>query len=182
MVQYEILGDSMLIQLSKLFSVADYEENITGHIDIEEIQMGQESYQIRGKENFPVKIKNHGKREVSIELSTSVTIGIPCSRCLEEVLVPMDINVFQIVNGDDIEQSCENELPFIEESNLDVDELISEEIIPLLPTKVLCSDECKGLCPVCGTNLNKESCDCDTTVPDPRMAAIQDIFKNFKEV
>ena len=40
----------------------------------------------------------------------------------------------------------------------------------------------KGLCPVCGTNLNEKECGCDRTVADPRMAAIQDIFKNFKEV
>ena len=63
-----------------------------------------------------------------------------------------------------------------------MDELILEEVIPLLPTKVLCDEDCRGLCPVCGTNLNKEECGCDRTVKDPRMAAIQDIFKNFKEV
>ena len=45
-----------------------------------------------------------------------------------------------------------------------------------------CKEDCKGLCPVCGTNLNEKECGCDRTVADPRMAAIQDIFKNFKEV
>ncbi len=42
-------------------------------------------------------------------------------------------------------------------------------------------DDCKGICPVCGQNLNEKECGCDTFVPDPRMAVIQDIFKN-KEV
>lgn len=172
----------MLIQLSKLLSTIDYTENIEGHLDIDQVKIGQESFYIRKKEGFPIVLKNCGKREVSVELETSVMLGIPCSRCLEEVLVPMDINIFQIITADDLEGSCEKELPFIEDGNLDVDELVCEEIIPLLPTKVLCKEDCKGLCPVCGTNLNKESCDCDQTVPDPRMAAIQDIFKNFKEV
>ena len=48
--------------------------------------------------------------------------------------------------------------------------------------KVLCKDNCKGICSRCGANLNKGDCGCDTWVPDPRMAAIQDIFKQFKEV
>ena len=73
-------------------------------------------------------------------------------------------------------------MSFVDGSSLNVDKLILEEVIPLLPTKVLCGEDCRGLCPVCGTNLNKEECGCDRAVKDPRMAAIQDIFKNFKEV
>ena len=66
--------------------------------------------------------------------------------------------------------------------NLDVDALIYDEILMDFPMKPLCSEDCKGLCKVCGTNLNENTCDCDTTVLDPRMSVIRDIFKNFKEV
>ena len=48
--------------------------------------------------------------------------------------------------------------------------------------RVLCSDNCKGICNRCGTNLNRGTCDCDNRSLDPRMSVIQDIFKQLKEV
>ena len=52
-----------------------------------------------------------------------------------------------------------------------------------MPTKILCKPDCKGICKVCGKNLNEGDCGCDQFVPDPRMAAIKDIYDAFnKEV
>ena len=50
------------------------------------------------------------------------------------------------------------------------------------PAKVLCGEDCKGICPVCGANRNEKDCGCDTVVLDPRMQKFQDVFKDFKEV
>ena len=66
--------------------------------------------------------------------------------------------------------------------NLDADQLVGNELTLNLPMKVLCKEDCKGICNRCGANLNLETCDCDTRSLDPRMAVIQDIFKQFKEV
>ena len=44
------------------------------------------------------------------------------------------------------------------------------------------NEDCAGICKKCGKNLNHGTCDCEKTEPDPRMAVIQDVFKNFKEV
>ena len=63
---------------------------------------------------------------------------------------------------------------------LDVDKLVYAEILVNWPMRVLCKDDCKGICKVCGMNLNKGTCSCDSFVPDPRMAAFQDIFNKFK--
>ena len=65
---------------------------------------------------------------------------------------------------------------------LDVDKLVYAEILVNWPMRVLCKDDCKGICKVCGMNLNKGACSCQRTELDPRMAAIQDIFNKFKEV
>ena len=68
------------------------------------------------------------------------------------------------------------EMPFIEGFSLDTDALINNEIIVNWPMKVLCKPDCKGICRVCGKDLNEGDCGCDTFVPDPRMAVIKDIF------
>ena len=65
---------------------------------------------------------------------------------------------------------------------LDTEAFIYNEMIMSLPMKVLCKETCKGLCPVCGKNRNMGDCGCDTFVPDPRLAAIKDIFNANKEV
>ena len=59
---------------------------------------------------------------------------------------------------------------------VDLVPILCEQIILLIPIKPLCSPECKGLCPQCGTNLNYSSCDCPRCCIDSRMAAL----KNFK--
>ena len=63
-----------------------------------------------------------------------------------------------------------------------MDLLIYNEILLDFPMKVLCQEDCKGICSNCGANRNNESCDCKENDLDPRMAAIQDIFNKFKEV
>jgi uncharacterized protein len=64
----------------------------------------------------------------------------------------------------------------------DVDKLVYSEVLIDVPLRVLCSEDCRGLCYKCGANLNRGECGCDRVQLDPRMSVIQDIFKNFKEV
>ena len=66
--------------------------------------------------------------------------------------------------------------------DLDVDRLVYLEVLMSWPLKVLCREDCKGICSRCGKNLNKGSCGCAEEPKDPRMAAISDIFSKFKEV
>ena len=63
-----------------------------------------------------------------------------------------------------------------------MDRLIFGEFLVSIPGKILCREDCKGLCPVCGTNLNVAECGCDRDVLDPRMSVFKDILNNFKEV
>mgnify|MGYP004732608711 CR=1 FL=1 len=66
----------------------------------------------------------------------------------------------------------------IYQSSVDTDQLVHDEALLVWPERVLCKEDCKGLCPVCGKNQNLGFCGCDTTQRDPRMAKILDIFSN----
>ena len=115
---------------------------------------------------------------------TTIRLIIPCDRCLEDVENTFHITIDRSVNPNTESDGIEDvdELSFIDGYMLDVDKLIMDEIVVALPTKVLCKEDCKGLCSKCGADLNYGECGCDRTVLDPRMAAIQDIFNKFKEV
>ena len=93
--------------------------------------------------------------------------------------ITIDRSVNPNTESDGIEDV--DELSFIDGYMLDVDKLIMDEIVVALPTKVLCKEDCKGLCSICGTNLNNHTCDCHKESLDPRMAAIQDIFRDFNQ-
>ena len=122
---------------------------------------------------------------MSIDATTKLALNIPCNRCLENVKTDFDIQISKEVDFHKTEEERAKELDelnYISGYNLDVDILVYDEILIDFPMQVLCNENCKGICNVCGTNLNKGTCDCETEGMDPRMSAIRDIFNNFKEV
>ena len=114
----------------------------------------------------------------------AVKVELKCDRCLREVTKEFTLQFSAQAVSPDVadEQEQDEERGFLEGYQLNVDSLISNEIITCWPMKILCKEDCKGLCSVCGKDLNEGKCDCDTFVPDPRMAAIMDIFRENKEV
>ena len=58
---------------------------------------------------------------------------------------------------------------------IDLDPLVREQLVLSLPAYPVCREDCKGLCPVCGANLNERECGCDRHVPDPRWAGLKSI-------
>ena len=59
-----------------------------------------------------------------------------------------------------------------------LDDLVRDTLLVAEPLRELCKSDCKGLCPVCGQNLNEGQCDCDTFVADPRLAALESLLQN----
>jgi len=96
------------------------------------------------------------------------TAMVPCSRCLEPYALPVDrsVDVSYVPRlpdpGDEVQISREDlEVGFLRpDRTLDLREVVSEQIYLELPLKPLCSESCRGLCPGCGVNLNKEACTC----------------------
>ena len=131
-----------------------------------------------------LKLSNTAQGKVLVEAVLQLTVAIPCDRCLKEVEYPLDLNISREVTAPDRAgaDELEEQDAFMEGYSLNINSLIDNEITTSWPMKVLCRPDCKGLCPVCGKDLNTGACGCDTFVPDPRMAAIMDVFNANKEV
>jgi len=122
--------------------------------------------------------------EVTGQLATTVTT--PCCRCLMPVVSQLDIPVMLSYAGNDEEESPvveeielqDNDVSLIPFSGPEIDLRLDldQEVIMALPQQPLCQEICQGLCPVCGCNLNKDSCDCEP----PVFHAGLDALKNFK--
>lgn len=142
-------------------------------------------FPIVSKSPISLIIENQGDRKVHIEGREDLEILIPCSRCLEEVKTSLKLKFERELDLNKAEaQAVEtlDEHNYLDGYNLDVDKLVYGETLLNWPSRVLCREDCKGLCKVCGQNLNQGTCNCDSTDLDPRMAKIRDIFSNFKEV
>ena len=174
----------MLIDISELVSCADKEITKEVPIEMQTFVSRLGEFPITRKAPIDIRIANRDGKWLLIQGDVDLTVSIPCSRCLEEV--PTDIR-FRVdkelkLDGPAVSDEEMEELDYLVGLNLDIDKLIYGEILVNWPMKVLCRKDCKGICRVCGLNLNNATCDCQRTEPDPRMAAIQDVFNKFKEV
>ncbi len=111
----------------------------------------------------------------------TATLEVTCGRCLEPFTLPVD-EPFDLLYLPHTENAGEGEIA-IEEDDLstayyrdeeiDLGHLAGEQFYLVLPMKPLCADECRGLCPQCGTNLNSGSCTCQPAWEDPRWAELR---------
>ena len=175
----------MLINLSDVLSDQHKTVEETVRLEMEEIRMKSGTYPIVSKEPVHVSVEHIRGKELLIKAETRLTVVIPCDRCLDDVRQEfvLDCTKHVDVGISDAELTEElDESNFIDGYHLDVDKLLYNEILSDWPSKVLCREDCKGLCRVCGRNLNTGSCDCEDPGLDPRMSVVRDLFKNFKEV
>ena len=174
----------MLIDISEIVSCENKEITKEVSIELNSFISKLGEFPITKKAPIDIRIANRESKRLLIQGDVDLTVSIPCSRCLEDV--PTDIH-FSVdkeleLNGSEVNDEEMEVTDYLIGLNLDIDKLIYGEILVNWPMKVLCKEDCKGICKVCGMNLNKGNCDCQRTELDPRMAAIQDVFNKFKEV
>ena len=174
----------MIIDISKVVKSINKEVSEEVSIEMSSFESRLGEFPILQKSPVVLHLENQENKTLFIKGSVDITVGIPCGRCLEEV--PTQI-CFEIDKKLDINESIlvddeMEENDYLIGFELDVDKLVYAEILVNWPMKVLCKEDCEGICKVCGANLNKGDCGCQRTELDPRMAAIQDIFSKFKEV
>ncbi|MCC8073286.1 MAG: DUF177 domain-containing protein [Clostridiales bacterium] len=94
-----------------------------------------------------------------------------CDRCADDVKKHFSVNVHRIIVENLQNEHDDDDYIIVKNRELDLDEFVNEEVSLSLPNKILCKEDCKGLCPQCGTNLNVNKCNCKKDV-DPRMEVL----------
>ncbi|MCD7868411.1 MAG: DUF177 domain-containing protein [Clostridiales bacterium] len=174
----------MQIQLFKVISNEGFALHESVPFEPDEIRFQLGVFPVLEKTPVELSIVNVGDKVLEIEGRGSVTVSIPCDRCLTDV--PTEIP-YEIRRRLDMKLADEDRVKNLDESSyltgmdLDVDRLVCLEVLINWPFKVLCRNDCKGLCSRCGRNLNNGPCGCKEEPKDPRMAAISDIFSKCKE-
>ena len=150
---------------------------------IDTISYCDEIYKLVSPVNLKGKVSKTNKG-LYLDIDVNFTIVDNCSRCLKEVEIPLEYSIqgFLVKEEDYDEDEFEEFDPFIfDGEEIDLIDIIEQTLDFNVPHKVLCSENCKGLCQVCGANLNEEECSCseitnDEEYIDPRFAKLKDLF------
>lgn len=123
----------------------------------------------------PVKLEGEIRNTAGIvEVDAKITFVLEtrCDRCAADVKLPFEVKMEHgLVSSLNDEEN--DDYILVEDMRLDIEELTSEDIYLALPAKILCKDDCKGVCMTCGADLNDGPCGCEKEI-DPRWAGLFD--------
>lgn len=170
-------GEIMLIHLIEAFKRSDQvviEETLQDFV----FKDGLREFPIEGGATCHIVLKKLTGEEISIQGDAQAMLNLQCDRCTKEVgynLIAEFNRTIRLMN--------EDECAYLDGVDLDIIKFLNIEFLSEFPQKILCSEECKGLCYECGCDLNVQECTCDRSQVDIRMAHLKDLFdSNFKEV
>jgi uncharacterized protein len=145
---------------------------------------GQE-FLFDGELEAKVTMQRQGERVIA-DIGIRAQAEAPCSRCLEktELALNHEFRYFYISSDEDEEEAADRDEHTVfvgeESTSLDISDQIWETLVMSFPEKVLCRADCKGICPVCGSNKNHEECSCEKSAIDPRLAVLADALEDEK--
>ena len=148
-----------------------------------------EDYRVAAPVDLSMDVEKAGKDAFRVTGRAITRLALDCSRCLEGFEIAVDARfelryVPQVQNqGDDEREIAEDDLTtaYYREGSLDVIDMLREQFQLALPMKPLHSEDCRGLCPECGTNLNKTDCSHQPTWEDPRLAPLKALLRERPE-
>ncbi len=178
------------IQELELHPVDFREEFSPGAIDLGEDIRQKKPLRSEGRADLVEE--HHGKhkivRDIRLKGKLDTSLEVPCARCLEPVVqeVARDFDLLYRPLGTDAGHEelsvtdAEAEIGYYQGEGLMLEDVLREQVLLALPLKTVCREECKGLCPHCGKNLNEGQCECAEQVEDPRWAALKEIRKQLE--
>jgi uncharacterized protein len=161
------------------------EEFASGVIDLGAEIKQKDALQTQGRAELVEE--HHGKHQVikDIRLRGKLATGLElqCARCLEPVeqKVSREFDLLYRPLGADAGRDelsvtdAEAEIGYYQGEGILLEDTLREQVLLALPLKITCREDCKGLCPHCGKNLNLEACSCNVPMEDPRWAALKEV-------
>jgi uncharacterized protein len=176
----------MLFDLSKLHG---FSEHVERTLPASLFDPPDDDYRVAAPVELSMDVEKASGDAFRVSGRATTRLGLDCGRCLEPYEMPLEVT-FDLRYVPHAENTGEGEreikeddltTAFYREGTLDVTELLREQFQLALPMKPLCAEECRGLCPDCGANLNRTDCGCTPKWEDPRLAPLKGLLNRQKE-
>ena len=177
----------MFIEIRELeLHPVDFEEEFGPGV----IDLGTEIHQqtaLKSDGRAQLVEEHHGKhlalKDIRLNGELSTRLELVCARCLEPIAqdIKREFDLLYRPQGADAGKpeapvsGTEAEVSYYTGEGLLLEDVLREQVLLAVPLKVICREDCKGLCPHCGKNLNQEQCSCAEPLEDPRWSALKDI-------
>jgi uncharacterized protein len=176
----------MLLDLNKLHGPREHVERT---MPSSAFDPPDPDYRVAAPVQLAIDVERVGDAAFAVRGTVRTTLELACSRCLDPFEVPVDASfelryVPQAANAGDGEHEIGEDdlgIAYYRDGTLDLAELLREQFQLALPMKPLCTEACRGMCPHCGTNLNRTECACRPQWDDPRLAPLKSLLSNQKE-
>lgn len=131
-----------------------------------------------GKAHVHVLVDKFGK-DYRLKISANFRAHYICDRCLNDYYPERKEELNQLVHVGEAPSEADEDIIYLEygAKEIDIAPVLKEMFILQHPIKMLCSEDCKGLCPHCGANLNKENCRCASEPTDSRWDELRKLIK-----
>jgi len=131
-----------------------------------------------------VLVLHRTSKGIEIQGRIETAVALQCARCLQECVLPIvsefkeSLMLMRYAPRDEDRELLQEDMDisFLPDEGIELRDVVEEQIWLSIPMKPLCRDGCKGLCSLCGADLNLGECGCDRRQSDPRFA----VLKNFK--
>ncbi|MBR2731103.1 MAG: DUF177 domain-containing protein [Clostridia bacterium] len=158
----------MILDLEPIFNTEGFGQDFSFTLDLsDETLDGVRAF------SSPVEVTGRVENQtgiVELHAVAACALSLCCDRCAKPITpafrIPVDHTLVTSLNDE-----ANDALYLIEDLRFDLDPLVREDLFLSLPAKFLCRPDCKGLCPVCGQDLNDGPCGCKRAI-DPRLAAL----------
>ncbi|MCI8649869.1 MAG: DUF177 domain-containing protein [Anaerotruncus sp.] len=164
----------MKVDLSRLFDSPGQTQPVVCELDLSDVKRW-------GSRLFggPVKICGQAENRsgiVSLHYTVNFILDVVCDRCLTPLITHQGME-FSHIMVLSLNREDNDEFIVIPDGQLDLAELVTADILLELPTSMVCDPGCKGLCPVCGANLNAGDCGCNRQMQDSRLDKLRELLE-----
>lgn len=170
----------MIVDLSPVIRVTGAEVKLDGIVGFSDAEFLGESYRFSEPLKVVGRIYNNGQ-SLTLEADITGEMMTDCARCLDELKADVNFSVNELLSQREEGEAESEDIILFDGHEIELDDIIADHFLMNISGRYLCSEDCRGLCPNCGTNLNKGECDCDTEYIDPRWQALADILKNSED-
>lgn len=166
----------MLIDLSPVIKVTGAEVNIDGTVGFKDAEFLGERYVFDSPLNVKGRVYNNGQ-SLTLVLTVFGRMTTHCARCLKELETDVEFEVHELLSQREEAENADEDIILFDGHTIEIDDIIADNFLMNVSGRYLCDEDCKGLCPTCGQNLNEKDCGCDNEYIDPRWQALADILK-----
>jgi DUF177 domain-containing protein len=167
-----MLASGQTFDLARLQLSSGEGRRIELDLPLEPLTYSDERYAVNGGKTQVRLDVSHTTTGWSLRLRFAVELDGPCMRCLEPAGAPVSVDAREI---DQPGAGEELDSPYISGDELDLTAWARDALALALPVQIVCSEDCRGLCAVCGANLNEDPSHAHEREPDPRWAKLREL-------